>query len=190
MVRPVQNSNGLRYDNGEGKEVAMLLYEDARMRAREILESCPIGNKGLSGLIQLAATLGASVDFRPLEPRVSGVVVKEETDIPKIYINSDEPMVRQRFTLAHEIGHLVERENLGKDGEYSFIDYRNNGNYDLHEFYADEFAGALLMPAREFLDMLEKKGPFATAVHFGVSQPAVKKREERLKKNPDLTCQV
>ncbi|CAB0488949.1 ImmA/IrrE family metallo-endopeptidase [Corynebacterium diphtheriae] len=168
----------------------MLLYEDARMRAQEILEVFPIGNSGLAGLVQLAATLGASVEFRPLEPSISGVVIKEDADTPKIYINSEEPMVRQRFTLAHEIGHLIERENLGKDGEYSFIDYRNNSNYDLHEFYADEFAGALLMPAREFLDILNKKGTFATAIHFGVSKPAVNKRMERLRKNPDPTCQI
>ncbi|MHC9941634.1 ImmA/IrrE family metallo-endopeptidase [Corynebacterium diphtheriae] len=72
-------------------------------------------------------------------------------------MNSNEPEVRQRFTLAHEIGHLVEREHLGKDVEYSFIDYRNNGKCDLHEFYADEFAGSLLMPAREFSKILDKK---------------------------------
>ncbi|CAB0630455.1 hypothetical protein CIP107566_00294 [Corynebacterium diphtheriae] len=38
----------------------MLLYEDARMRAVEILRSLPIGNSGVSGIVQLAATLGAS----------------------------------------------------------------------------------------------------------------------------------
>ncbi|SPJ39575.1 hypothetical protein CHUV2995_00355 [Corynebacterium diphtheriae subsp. lausannense] len=32
----------------------MLLYEDARMRAVEILRSLPIGNSGVSGLVQLA----------------------------------------------------------------------------------------------------------------------------------------
>lgn len=168
----------------------MLLYEDARMRADEILRAFPIGNSGVSGLVQLAATLGASVEFRPLDSTISGVVVKEDEQNPKIYINSNEPEVRQRFTLAHEIGHLVEREHLGKDVEYSFIDYRNNGKYDLHEFYADEFAGSLLMPAREFSKILDKKGEFATAIHFGVSKPAVKKRAERLKKNPDTTCQM
>ncbi|WP_423242817.1 ImmA/IrrE family metallo-endopeptidase [Corynebacterium diphtheriae] len=36
-------------------------------------------------------------------------------------MNSNEPEVRQRFTLAHEIGHLVEREHLGKDVEFSKI---------------------------------------------------------------------
>ncbi|MHC9618419.1 ImmA/IrrE family metallo-endopeptidase [Corynebacterium diphtheriae] len=93
----------------------------------------------------------------PLDPTISGVVVKEDEQNPKIYINSNEPEVRQRFTLAHEIGHLVEREHLGKDVEYSFIDYRNNGKCELHEFYADEFAGSLLMPAREFSKILDKK---------------------------------
>ncbi|CAB0939434.1 hypothetical protein FRC0474_00377 [Corynebacterium diphtheriae] len=46
----------------------MLLYEDTRMRAVEILRSLPIGNSGVSGLVQLAATLGPSVEFRPSIP--------------------------------------------------------------------------------------------------------------------------
>ncbi|WP_371830336.1 ImmA/IrrE family metallo-endopeptidase [Corynebacterium diphtheriae] len=50
----------------------------------------------------------------PLDPTISGVVVKEDEQNPKIYINSNEPEVRQRFTLAHEIGHLVEREHWEK----------------------------------------------------------------------------
>ncbi|CAE48841.1 Hypothetical protein DIP0334 [Corynebacterium diphtheriae] len=48
--------------------IEMLLYEDTRMRAVEILRSLPIGNSGVSGLVQLAATLGASVEFRPSIP--------------------------------------------------------------------------------------------------------------------------
>lgn len=166
----------------------MLLFEDARMRARDYLAHFPLERNGMNGLVSLASTLGARVDFRPLDSSVSGVVVKHDDGQPVIYINELEPEVRQRFTLAHEIGHLVERQYLGRDEEYSFIDYRDSTHYDLHEFYADEFAGALLMPTREFERMLKDKGEFATAVHFGVSQPAVKKRAERLKKNPDIAA--
>ncbi|WP_425292319.1 ImmA/IrrE family metallo-endopeptidase [Corynebacterium mayonis] len=66
----------------------------------------------MDGLVALAGTLGAGVVFRPLDSSISGVVVKEDDADPIIYINSNEPEARQRFTLAHEIGHLVERKNL------------------------------------------------------------------------------
>lgn len=163
----------------------MLLYEDARRRAAHIRETFPLELSGVRGLVELAGTLGATVEFRPLEPTISGVVVKYDRMDPVIYINSDEPEVRQRFTLAHEIGHLVERQNLAEDEEYSFIDHRSATHYDLHEFYADEFAGSLLMPAREFLQIRAQRGDLATAIHFGVSVPAVKKRAERLAKTPE-----
>ncbi len=166
----------------------MLLYEDARRRAATVLAHFPIARRDINGLVQIAAHYGAAVDFRPLDSSVSGLVLKEDNGQPIIYINSLEPLVRQRFTLAHEIGHLVERREVANDTEYSFIDYRSTDpeSYDLHEFYADEFAGSLLMPAHEFLPMLEEKGEFATAVHFGVSAPAVRKRAERLEKTPEV----
>ncbi len=90
----------------------VLLYEDARKRARDILAHFPIGRGNMDGLVALAGTLGAGVVFRPLDSSISGVVVKEDDADPIIYINSNEPEARQRFTLAHEIGHLVERKNL------------------------------------------------------------------------------
>ena len=66
------------------------------------------------------------------------------------------------------------------------MDMRSNTHYDLHEFYADEFAGALLMPEAEILRLQEEHWTIPRmAAHFNVTAAAVLKRLERLEKNPD-----
>lgn len=164
----------------------MLLYEAARKHAHKISQATPVDRTGTKSLEQIAAIYGATVFFRPLKDDVSGVVIKNAGEDPTIFINTNETFVRQRFTLAHEIGHLVERRELGEDDDYSFVDGRIDDHYDLHEFFADEFAGSLLMPAEEFLRVYDADGKYATAVHFGVSVPAVEKRKKRLDKNPPV----
>ena len=163
----------------------MLLYRAARKHAREIRASYNINPHSIDDLVTIANMLGADVSLRALDPDISGVVIKEQYESPKIYINSDENIFRQRFTLAHEIGHLVDRTKLiDDDKEYSFIDYRKPGEYDLHEFFADEFAGELLMPGDQFMEVLNKIGEFGTSERFGVSVPAVRARKKRLEKHP------
>ena len=118
-------------------------------RARKVLR--PSKSHGLDGLTQLAQDkFEATVLVAKLSQGISGFIFKEEEENPEIYINSSEPPVRQRFTLAHEIGHLVERTMVAGDYDFSFMDSRrpNPNDYNLHEFFADEFAGALLIHAR------------------------------------------
>lgn len=164
----------------------MMLWQSARKEAQQIRAVASPGQHGLEHLVGIANMLGARVWVQELEPDVSGFVLKQQGAAPEIFINSMETPQRQRFTLAHEIGHLVERANLARDEEYSFIDHRSPGHYDLHEFFADEFAGELLMPAEQVQMVREEKGEYAAAMHFGVSVPAIRKRLERLNRNPGL----
>lgn len=166
--------------------MAELLYTRARREAQRIRSSADVGSRGLADLVHIAEKWGASVSVDPMEPGLSGFIIKNAGDPDaRIYINANDSPGRQRFTLAHEIGHLVERQSLARDNEYSFMDYRNEKNgYNLHEFFADEFAGELLMPAGPLIRIVRERGEFAAAEHFGVSVPAVQKRIRRLKKNP------
>lgn len=162
----------------------MLLWESARQEADRLRSVLDPGSIGLDNLVKMANMLGARVWVRPLEPDVSGFVLKEKDTAPEVFINSLETSQRQRFTLAHEIGHVIERDLIAGDNDYSFIDYRKSDDYNLHEFYADEFAGALLMPADELLRIVKAQGEYAAAEHFGVSVPAVRKRCDRLENTP------
>lgn len=76
----------------------------------------------------------------------------------------------------------MERVTIAQDNDFAFMDKRSD-DYDIHEFYADEFAGALLMPEHDFIQKVKNDGMIAAAAYFGVSLAAVRKRMERLRKH-------
>jgi Zn-dependent peptidase ImmA (M78 family) len=78
----------------------------------------------------------------------SGVLLRKE-DVAFMAINSDESPTRQRFTIAHELGHFFLHET-----KETFIDYRDNKKNivrDKREIDANKFAAALLMPKKLLL---------------------------------------
>jgi len=84
---------------------------------------------------------------------------------------------RDRFTIAHEIGHYILHSQLG---ERAPMTVNRDGTGRL-EWEANWFAAGFLMPAAEFRKMVEKGyGNAALAVHFGVSEAAVSIRRETL----------
>lgn len=161
----------------------MLLYEQARQEAINIRKASSVGQYGLDDLKKIATRWDATVSVLPLERGLSGFIHKPANESPRIYINANEDPLRQRFTLAHEIGHLVERNVIAQDDDYSFIDNRGK-EYDLHEFFADEFAGELLMPPNDILKLHEQgNSKYEIAKKLGVSVPALEKRLLRLSKH-------
>lgn len=97
---------------------------------------------------------------------------------------------RDRFTIAHELGHLflhmgylVDKEKWKSIGTYKDSAYYRYG-YSEEEYEANEFAGALLMPEAEFIqianDNKSEDGETyeldTIAEHFNVSIEAVKVR--------------
>lgn len=163
-----------------------LVYERARKEAKQIRAAYQVPKSGTRGLERIANVLGAEVLFEQLPKDQAGFIVKKQGDsLASIVINSNDIPERQRFTLAHEIGHLVARGGVAGDLEFSFMDYRDyREKYDLHEFFADEFAGELLMPAVPLLDEIFRSSQYQAAAKFGVTPAAVDRRIARLKKNP------
>lgn len=129
----------------------------------------------------IAAAMGLRVEYTFLRDGVSGMLRSRPPEVPVIYVDATENAARQRFTIAHELGHYVERINQGQN-DFAFIDERST-KYDLHEFYADEFAGNLLMPESE-IRRLQSRGRshIEMAAHFGVSPAALNTRLNRLAK--------
>jgi Zn-dependent peptidase ImmA (M78 family) len=92
---------------------------------------------------------------------------------------------RVRFSIAHEIGHLVlhkeffERNNIGNSTDNWFEFMRNipEREYTFLEMHANEFAGVLLVPADELISSLKTYGQFHDiARHFQVSADVIKRR--------------
>lgn len=95
---------------------------------------------------------------------------------PLITYNSDESPVRQRFTIAHEIGHHINGDiSAPRDTAAHF----SSGVRDPREVAANRFAAALLMPTALVKHMIfEEK---ITDIHrlakaFGVSTAAMEYR--------------
>lgn len=77
----------------------------------------------------------------PLSSRISGMCTKEKEDII-ICINSTTSYGRQRFTLAHELYHVLYEENMQR----VICDMSMNSDKSESEREADQFASYLLMP--------------------------------------------
>jgi hypothetical protein len=65
---------------------------------------------------------------------------------PKVIINSERPKNRRRFTLAHELGHLVIPWHVGTIIDVTDIDESSNDDYWEIESQANRFASEILMP--------------------------------------------
>ena len=86
---------------------------------------------------------------------ISGYSIVNDLGQPEIVINANDSKRRQRFTMAHEFGHIImhwdwlnNKDGLNKNN--TEILFRSNGynndSDDLKEFQANEFAAELLLP--------------------------------------------
>jgi Zn-dependent peptidase ImmA (M78 family)/DNA-binding XRE family transcriptional regulator len=84
---------------------------------------------------------GLGIALEPLQERIAGLCVRVD-DLAIALIDSSAIVGRQRFTVAHELCHL-----LVGDGEQVIVDERLNGQ-SLVEKRANSFAAHFLMPAK------------------------------------------
>lgn len=110
----------------------------------------------------VAHRLGLLVEPSALGDEVSGVLVVREGR-GTIGVNQTHPSVRQRFTVAHEIGHYVMHRgssDLFIDKGYTavFRDTRSSTGAERAEIQANYFAAALLMPAELLLPEIRRSG--------------------------------
>jgi len=100
--------------------------------------------------------LGIRVKTAPSE-EFSGLLLRKN-DTAMIGVNNEESQVRQRFTIAHELGHFFLHKT--KD---TFVDYRDNKINNSSEFVrtdaekqANMFAATFLMPKGYLISDIKK----------------------------------
>ena len=93
-----------------------------------------------------------------------------------IYVNADEPPERQRFTVAHELGHIL----LGHVGKYKLVNREPGPDDNPIEQAANVFAVRLLAPAC-VLHELNVRSAEDIARICNISQQAAQFRFQRLK---------
>jgi Zn-dependent peptidase ImmA (M78 family) len=133
---------------------------------------------------RIARNLGVEIRSGDLGD-VSGLIVRKG-DTAIIGVNSQQMRQRQRFTIAHELGHFLLHEGLEHHVDH---DYRVNFRSDLSstatnvdEIEANFFAASILMP-KQFLDDLDADAAVADdekvaelAKSFDVSRHAMSLR--------------
>ncbi len=131
--------------------------------------------------VTIAAKLGVEVFNAQLGNDVWGMFLRKASGAPQIYVDADQPSNRWRFSLAHEVGHFVER-SARLDDDIALIDKRSGSDvYNPVEIYANEFAGNLLMPERDVLARVRSgMSALQIASEMGVSLDAIRYRLHRL----------
>jgi Zn-dependent peptidase ImmA (M78 family)/transcriptional regulator with XRE-family HTH domain len=100
----------------------------AKVRASWLIPDGPVPDT-----IRMVERAGIVVVRRDLgTPKISGLSVRPPNGLPVIILNTGMPPARERFTVLHELGHLVLHQVPSDDGERE----------------ADRFAAEFLMPAR------------------------------------------
>jgi Zn-dependent peptidase ImmA (M78 family) len=113
----------------------------------KIRKACGYEESKLIDMIDVVSKIGFELERFEDEPRINGKV-HNGAGIKKIYVNKNSGRP-ERFTIAHEIGHIVLHHQQYSGAELK-IDYRTEDNqYNQKEFQANMFASAFLMPESE-----------------------------------------
>lgn len=116
------------------------------------------------------------LEYQPMEANQSGSLSNIDGKWI-ICINKNHNIKRQKFTIAHELGHYILHK--GKNVEFVDTTFFRNDEIDSIEYNANEFAARLLMPekyVRNLIDTESIKNIGLLAEQFGVSSAAMKFR--------------
>lgn len=146
----------------------VIKIEQAEDGAQKLRDAWELGSDPIPNLCEYLEEKGIKVAALPLPETVSGVQAEvkssSQAHLPVIVVNQDHPGERQRFTMAHELGHLYLDIHEGLDAEKA----------------CHRFAGAFLVPAEMLLREVGQhrtditvRELFQLKQRFGVSAQAI-----------------
>lgn len=127
-----------------------------------------------------------------LEDNVSGLLIRDD-ETGTIAVNSSHHLNRQRFTVAHELGHFALHQGLpAVFVDELMVHFRADttvSNYDPRETEANHFAGCILLPAsflksdlrEQPIDISDDTAVRSMARRYEVSQQALTVRLSKLR---------
>ena len=152
-------------------------------RVSKILKDCKISEAPVP-INSIAEQMGLTIKPYDLGVNVSGVLVINQ-NTATIGINPLDPPVRQRFTIAHELGHYElhrDKGDLFVDKQRILFRDENSSLGELrNEKEANAFAAAILMPEnlmnkeikKKHLNVSDEEAVKKLAKTFGVSEIAM-----------------
>jgi Zn-dependent peptidase ImmA (M78 family) len=146
---------------------------------------------------RIAKAKGARVFHQSLEDDVSGFLY-QDNEQTVIGVNTHHAPVRQNFTTAHELGHLLlhDQEQLHVDHDFRvrLRDDMSSQGTDDYEREANFFAASLLMPRRfleedlegvHYVNLLDDDFLYDLGRKYGVSVQALVNRLKNLNYIPE-----
>jgi Zn-dependent peptidase ImmA (M78 family) len=153
------------------------LEREAFEEAEGLLDELAVGRLPIDPVL-VAKDLGVRVMLVALGEEVSGALVKQAGQDPAIWLNEEDSRNRQRFTVAHQLGHFARPRDEVE--AFGYVDFRRpllSGDIGDEERYANAFAAALLMPADLVLDLhASRLGEAGMLMCFGVPREAMRYR--------------
>ncbi|MBN8648313.1 MAG: ImmA/IrrE family metallo-endopeptidase [Caulobacterales bacterium] len=162
---------------------------DPRERARELIRTLGVKSAPIQ-IEKIIKSLGIVIQYSPFDAELSGMAYKKD-GVSIIGVNALHHPNRQRFTMAHELGHhllhaneITDSIHIDKGFTVLMRDELAAQGVDPIEIEANKFASELLMPA-EFvkesvdfsqLDIDDEKQIAAIAKKFKVSVAALQNR--------------
>lgn len=127
--------------------------------------------------VDIANQLGVKVYKVPNWPSELSGMVRKNVDAPggfDIFVNQDHPEKRRRFTIAHEIAHIILHPQLIGDGITDDALLRS-GLSNAVEAQANKLAADILMPRDKLNECLQRgiTSVSALAKTFNVSEQAM-----------------
>lgn len=117
----------------------------ATTAAAELIRQFPVGNRTSFDIIGAVTALEIPLVFRPLRA-LWGATVRVDNTAPGVLITTKLGLPVQRFTLAHELGHILLGHEMTFDKEVGFSGRLGSGSRSVQEVSADTFASELLAP--------------------------------------------
>lgn len=147
-------------------------------RAEQLLTDQLGGSTVPVDLEKLVRRMGGSIQVRFDGYRDPESLYVAEDGTFTVFVPPNTSMLRDRFTIAHELGHLMLHHDMESTEPVSFQRYGRSRE----ETEANAFAGALLMPADKFRTAWARHGRNLAKVarQFQVSQSAADVRRQVL----------
>lgn len=171
----MERYDDLEEDDFVDDEPLWMEFRRRRFGSFDVLEAFSAFREAPVDVEDIAARMGVTVK-RVTRPGWEGAVQGEElTHRAFIWVNDSASPERQRFTIAHELGHLMLHP---LDKHYRDAAFGYGKTVPRREHEANAFAGALLMPRFLMTPLISDTAASVKqmANHFQVSQAAMNVR--------------
>lgn len=152
--------------------------DDIEIASQELRKNWEIGMNPVSNLIEMLEDKGVKIVEIDADQSFDGLATWVE-NFPVIVVNKNIDLVRKRFTVVHELAHLL-------------LSFSENLNDKSIEKYCNNFAGAFLLPGASLKNYLGVKRSHISIqelieikVYFGISISAIVYRAYNLNIIPE-----